>query len=261
MASSTAKMLRRVFVGPAHGADPGMINRLNQSVLKALRAGEEGKPGLRDLHQADLSLLEGFQFNKQSPLEEVLAVKPDVLLNESGSIHINLPVISQQDLCFPQYSHHCTLRLLVAALDFKKETYQYLGHQDIKIKNGRSAEALLWEVEEKAENGNIILVSLSLHYFSSDGVNDEGISLNSKEFSPAGIIAAMHVVSNGTEEAPTTGALLHKYPRAGYNGNELLRDFQRLQAKKKKKTGVVKDEGLGSGGLPLVPKGKVSFKQ
>ena len=84
--------------------------------------------------------------------------------------------------------------------------------------------------------------------------------MNSKEFSPAGIIAAMHVAGNGTEDAPTAGALRNKYPMAGYNGNELLREFERQQAKQKKKKGVMlKDGVLGSGGLPLVPKGKVSF--
>lgn len=257
MASSTAKVLRHIFAGPSHGADAGMANRLTQTVLRAMRGAEKADFDLRDLHQATLSELEGFQFNKLSPLHEVLAVQADLSISEGGSVKVNLPAIEKDALYFPKYSSHCILRLLVVAVDFKNETYQYLGHQDIKIANGRSSPALQWTTEEKAERGNIVLVSLSLHYFAHDGVNEDGINLNNKSFSPAAIIAAMHV---GEEGVPETANAPYKLPMAGYDGNELLRAFERVQAKLKKKHAILdKKPGSGVSGLPLVTKGKVSF--
>lgn len=263
LASSAAKVLRRIFAGPSHCADGKMIGRLTQTVLKAIREGQKDENGLRDLHQGDLSLLEGFQFNSNSPLENVLAVKPEVSLGEGGAVSVNLPAIDKDQLFFPKYAFSCTLRLLVVEINFKKETYQYLDHRDIKIREGSGTEELLWEVEEKAEAGTMVMASLSLHYFSHDGVNEEGISLNNTEFSPATIIAAMHVSEDGAA-ARAENTKPYKIPMAGYDGNFILQDMERMLAKMKKKkspAAMSKDKGSGSGGLPRVVKGKVSFKK
>ena len=261
LASSAAKVLRRIFAGPSHSADGKMIRRLIQTVLKAIREGQKGENGLRDLHQGDLSLLEGFQFNSNSPLESVLEVKPEVVLSDGGAVSVNLPAIDKGQLFFPKYSFSCTLRLLVVEVNFKKETYQYLDHRDIRIKEGEGTTELLWEVEEKAEAGSMVMVSLSLHYFSHDGVNEEGISLNTTEFSPAGIIAAMHVGEDGAA-ARDKNTEPYKIPMSGYDGNFILHDLERMLAKtKKKKIPAIKDKGSGSGGLPRLVKGKISFKK
>lgn len=99
-ASSTAKVLRHIFAGPSHGADAGMANRLTQTVLRAMRGAEKADFDLRDLHQATLSELEGFQFNKLSPLHEVLAVQADLSISEGGSVKVNLPAIEKDALYF-----------------------------------------------------------------------------------------------------------------------------------------------------------------
>jgi hypothetical protein len=263
LASSAAKVLRHIFAGPSHCADGRMIGRLTQTVLKALREGKKNEQGLRDLHQGDLSLLEGFQFNSNSPLQDVLEVSPEVILGEGGAVSVNLPGIDKGQLFFPKYSFSCTLRLLVVEVNFKKETYQYLDHRDIRIKEGDGTEELLWEVEEKAEAGSMVMVSLSLHYFSHDGVNEEGISLNNTNFSPAGIIAAMHVGEDGAA-ARAENTEPYKIPMAGYDGNFILRDLERMLAKMKKTkspAATAIDKGSGSGGLPRLVKGKIAFKK
>ena len=114
--------------------------------------------------------------------------------------------------------------------------------------------------EYAAEADSIVMVSLSLHYFSPDGVSKEGISLNSKDFSPAEIVAALHVGGEGAAER-AKDAEPYKHQMAGYQGNDILRELQRMQAKLVKKRPKQEDDsgGGGSGGLPRVVKGKVSF--
>src|SRR5690606_26619675 len=82
LASSTAKVLRHMFAGLSHYADGGMINRLNNTVLNAIRNGNGANPGQRHLHQGDLSQLVGFQFNRNSPLEETLAIAPVISVED-----------------------------------------------------------------------------------------------------------------------------------------------------------------------------------
>lgn len=234
LASSAAKVLRQVFSGPATHADSRVVNRLGQAVLKAIRNGEPSAEDLGDLHHGNLSFIEGFQFNPKSTVASVLLEKPVVNLREGGRIAVSILAIEKGNLVFPAYSHSCTMRIMVVAVDFKKEYYQYLGYKDITIKNGKALAAEEWLVDEAAEAGSIVMVSLSLHYFSSDGVSDDGISLNDKSFSPAELIAAMPIGEEGAEEQEAD-VLPFKNPLAGYQGNEIIRELKRMQAKQAKK--------------------------
>lgn len=232
LANNAAKVLRPVFVSQALHADKRIVYRLGQAVLKAIRNGDA--EGLKDLHQGDLSCLPGFQFNLNSPLGNVLQLKPVVNIQEGGVLSINIPAVGKEDLFFPPYSHLCMIRTMVMAINFKKEFYQYLGYRDIFLENkkGKSTEAEEWQLEEAAEANSIVLASLSLHYFSPDGVNENGMLLNDKSFSPAELIAALHIGEDGAE--PQDSGALPKHPLFGYKGNELLRDFKRAQSKAEK---------------------------
>lgn len=235
VASNSARAIRILFNGATHFADSGMKNRLTQTVLKAMRAGHEGEPGARDLRQADLSLLEGFQFNTNSPLEKVLETQPTVTFEDGGKVLVHIPAATQKELVRLSDAVRFILRFFVAEVDFKNNACEYLGSKDIRVEHRQDHEGSIWEVEKLAERGTIVMVSFSVHYFTTDGINEFGINHNNIELSPAGIIAAKHI---GDDGAPADASRF-KNPLS-YRGNEIMSDFAKKLAKEK--TGP--DEGL-----------------
>lgn len=232
LASTTARAIRHYFFGASYYGDGGMINRFTQTVLKSIRAGNEAETGLRDLHQADLSLIEGFEFNKNSTLAQSTIPLPEVVLLDDGSVQIDFPEILRHNIEFPNDANNIVIRVMVLAIDFKKEIAKFLGTKDIKLGRTTNLKAETWEVEEKARQGNILLVSFALRYFAPDGFNLDAVCLNNKDLNPSGIIAARHVNIIGTEaDTPWTDRRLI----AGYYGNILMEEFKRIQSKIKTK--------------------------
>ncbi len=256
LASSTAKVLRYMFAGLSHYADGGMINRMNQCVLQAIRNGGGATRGQRDLHQGDLSLLEGFQFNKNSPLNEILPFMPTVSVAEEGSVRVILPAMDSEELGWLYGAEGCSLRFTVMSVDFKKQYYQLLGHHELDVRKGKVIEQLEWNTPERAEKGSIVLVALSAVFHTPDGIRHDGIILNDKDFFPAAIVAALHTpaMADGKEN-PETGS--YRLPIFGYQGADILRELERLQVKESKRK---KGKGSETNGMdPPVQRGKVFF--
>ncbi|ADY53096.1 hypothetical protein Pedsa_2552 [Pseudopedobacter saltans DSM 12145] len=234
LASSTAKVLRQMFTGLSHYADGSMINRLNNTVLNAIRSGTEETRGQRDLHHADLSTLIGFQFNRNSPLDETLLISPDIVINNNGLVKITIPAFESNELCWLPAANGCFLRFTVISVDFKQQYHQLLGHHEIDVSKGKNMEQMEWTTPERAEKGSIILVALSVVFYAPDGIRRDGIVLNDKSFFPAAIIAAFHspYTANGKENKETDS---YRFPLAGYQGEDMLRELKRLQLKESKK--------------------------
>lgn len=256
LASSTAKVLRHMFAGLSHYADGGMINRLNNTVLNAIRNGNGATRGQRDLHQGDLSLLTGFQFNRNSPLDETLLVMPDVLLEEDGSVKIMMPAINSGELCWLADANSCSLRFTVMAVDFRKQYHQLLGHHEVEMQKTKTLERMEWTAPERAEKGSIILVALSVVFHTPDGIRHDGIMLNDKSFYPAAIVAALHApeMADGSEHKEAGS---YRLPLPDYHGRDMLRELERLQLKESKKK---RNKGGGNNRLISSPgSGKVFF--
>ncbi len=241
LASSTSKVIRHMFAGLSHYADGGMINRLNNTVLNAIRNGNGALRGQRDLHQSDLSLLVDFQFNRNSPLYETLAVTPVVSVENNGSVKLSMPAIGKDKMCWLADANGCSLRFTVMAVDFKKQYYQLLGHHEVETRD-RMLDQLEWTAPERAESGSIVLVALSVVFHAPDGIRRDGIVLNDKDFYPAAIVAAIHApeMADGKENRETG---YYRLPLPNYHGGYILRELERLQLKESKKK---KDKGGGN---------------
>lgn len=197
LASSTACVIRQAFSPIYSWTDSGMINRCTQTVLKSIRGSRDKPRGQRDFHDGDAGYLEGFQFNADSPLGEVLAVRPVVSLNDAGRLSIKLPTFKEYgDVKGPKNPTLLKLRLLVIAFNFKEECYEYLRYEELPFKRGATVEAQEWEVDTAHLQGNLILASMSLDFYADDELTGE-IGKNSKVCSPAEIIGAFHI-----QEAP-----------------------------------------------------------
>lgn len=272
LASNSARIIRMALFPLTYTADGGMINRLNTAVLKCIKSAEDLQKGERDLHDADLKNLEGFQFNKHSPLDQVLKVRPVAELDADKRVKVHIPAFQQQGgLQRPVHSYGCILRLMLVAVNFREDYYEYCSYTDIDLGRGNSFAGYDWEPEEVMPEGSIVMLSVSLHYLGASGMVEQPISMNTKEFSPAEIVAAFHVpVSEaGDKQTPEQATqaveeeMLKRFPLNNYRGEELKKKIQKMRVQQEKKYGkkVAEKQVQVKQAFFEMPKGRVVFKK
>ena len=232
LCATTGLMIRDVFEVIYAGYDGPMVNRLCGVLRQSITASKTKQRGERDLHDGDLSFLQGFQFNANSPLDKVMKVRPSASLNQEGKIQVNLPEIRKDQLFKgPKRDHGAyTIRLTLASFDFKKEVYSYIGHRNLNVAWKSAVEAQEWIFDEVLPANRVILLSMSLHAYTNDKL--DGLqSVNSKEWSPAEIIGAWHTPAD-QENYPDKEEKVEEAlkPMNCYLGNKILEDILALQA-------------------------------
>ncbi|WP_207532535.1 hypothetical protein [Desertivirga arenae] len=264
MCASTARVIREAFHRTYKGGYDGpMINRFNSVVQSAVRACSTKPRCHRNLHDADLSYIRGFQFNNNSPLDKVLKARPDAIM-ETGVVRVFLPAFSREDIK-EKVANYCIIRLLLVAFDFKKKVYRYLDCKEIKIDdNGFDGGNI--ELEGLIPQGSVALLTMSVHAYVND-VFDGSRSINSKEWSPSEIIGAWHMSASEKQE---------HLDRKDLNGNGFIVDvdipfvitdpLKKLKELYKKK---YKPDQAKAGSLKVkkkvpedefeLPKGEISF--
>src|SRR5690606_40543344 len=101
LASTQAKMLRRVLRNFFEEYDGKMPVRLNATVAACMRTSTK-EIGERTLHDADLAPLKGFQFNLDSPIERLVRVRPVVEIAPNGRIQFSFPKFNvMNDITYP----------------------------------------------------------------------------------------------------------------------------------------------------------------
>ena len=228
LASSTAARLREIFSAAFQYRDGKMVNRLNKKVLEALRASPEKGRGDRDLHDASLEPLLGFQFNNNSPLNEVLNVRPTSSFSE-GKLRVSIPSFDAYKAIKGLSCLKYRLRLLVMAVDFRNEWSQYIGHQDMEVRERGDFPGAEISFDDIPE-GTILMASLSLHALNQNSLG-EIQELNSEKWCPAEIILAVHnPVQKPVELSPEEARFLQdKRMYFVYCGNTILLKMQKLR--------------------------------
>jgi len=204
-------------------ADGGMINRLNSKVLKAISSNKLLERGKRDLHGADFTHLENFEFNINSPLQKYLMVKPTVAVDENRYLHVHVPQINvKKDLRTPDRYTVATIKTMVVAFSFKKLFYHTCGTHEIAIRNTvKVQEASDWTCPVQMPPDCVVLVTMLLQYTHTVPFMDT-ITLNSKELSPSAIIAAFETPDGPEREG--IGTADFRYPLQNYKGEDLVRE-------------------------------------
>jgi hypothetical protein len=269
LASNCARIIRSAFYQYTAMADSGMINRLNVAVMKCLRNSYGKVRGERDLHDADLQHLEGFQFNRQSPLNEVLLVRPVAQLDAANRIKVSIPEIRERsDLHSPAHSYSCTLRLMLVVMNFRENYYEYVNFKEIIIGYNTTVPEQVWQPEEVLPAGSIALLSASLHYYGNSRMQEQPVGLNSAAFSPTEMLAAFQVpLEEGktavSESSNTTGKETKRMSLHGYYGENILREMRKQREKWEKLHGKKEHpkEVMATGNRLEFIKGKVFFKK
>ncbi|WP_256012362.1 hypothetical protein [Desertivirga xinjiangensis] len=233
LSSTTAMAIRHAFGYTYAGYDGKMVNRLNSAVYSCILASSKER-GERDLNDADLSYLEGFQFNNNSPTDKVFKKKPKAYLDAENKILIDIPSLSYYDIK-SSHTGDYLLRFVVIAFHFKNKAFHYNGLKEITIRRGETLEGGEIRLEDELLKGRVIMLSMSLHGYHNDhfgGVQ----TINSSSWSPSEILAAWHIPAGGPEDE--TVAINNKPLGLTYNGNEYLDKIAQLRnkVKTKKKT-------------------------
>ena len=250
LASNTARIMREVLWPAYHSIDKGMVNRFTSTVLKSIRGCQELGRGERDLHNGDLSYLQGFQFNKNSPLSEVLPGRPEVIICDDGKPELHLPSFTLgYDVKCPMRDYKgLKVRFMATAFHFRSEYYEYLDCRDVWVDSGFRLSEQVWKVEKELPPGSLILLTVSLFAVATKKFSD--MMLNSKEWSPGEIVYAMQVPQgdaevlereyidgngrDGSPERPVierTGSPFEKMPLGSYSGRDIFWKFRRLWEK------------------------------
>ncbi|WP_069659599.1 hypothetical protein [Arcticibacter eurypsychrophilus] len=138
LSSSTAAIIRRAFDPAYLFRDGAAVSRSTRYVYHSIRNSASAAVGKRDLHDADLSYLNGMEFNVDSQLADVLRVVPQVLQSAEGKISVTLPELNTQtDIKKPKWlneqSNKYRIRLTLVAFNFREEYYEHLDIQDIDL--------------------------------------------------------------------------------------------------------------------------------
>ncbi|WP_374163750.1 hypothetical protein [Arcticibacter sp. MXS-1] len=223
LVSTTAGALRKSMSAIYDGYDPEMITRMTAAVRRSF-SGCSNKAVLeRDLHDGDLSPFLGFQFNNRSPLNKILKVRPSITIDEDGHVDFLLPVIDHRQHLMYRRSlaqFQVTLRLSLFAFNFRKE--YYISYPSAAAELRISGESPIhFRLEPLIPDGVTLFACVSLHYYTEDSLSGRK-NVNSKEWSPAEIMAARHFREGNTDAESAESLMKDTLP--GYKGNSILKE-------------------------------------
>jgi hypothetical protein len=259
LCSSTARIIRKAFKWTYKGYDGGMINRCTSAVRKAVSASAKER-GDRDIHDGDISVLKGFQFNSNSPLDKVLRVRASAELSQENRVIIHLPAVTQEDIkgCDAAWF---ILRFTVVAFDFRKRVFSYVSTKDIKIGSRDSYGGGSIELDEVVPEGRLVAVSMSIHAYSQVFIK-EMETVNSDKWSPSELLNVwqLPIPEINKIKGQTNTRLGDRDWAFDYEGPEMLKKIAELRDKalKVKKPFEKLKVTLNKIG-PDLPKGDIKF--
>ncbi|WP_407430526.1 hypothetical protein [Arcticibacter sp.] len=165
------------------------------------------------------------------------------------------------------------IRYSLIGFNFRKEYFEYLEVRDVELRKYGQLEAQEIRFDAQAEADQLLMLSVSLLAYSETRMEEGYVLLNSKAFSPCGIIAAFAAEEAGAypsgpvnmelnEEQQTRAA---SFSIMCYEGNRLLRDWKQRKetaptATTKTQAKTTRKRTADKGGQAGFPIGKrVSF--
>jgi hypothetical protein len=124
--AQATKLIRTAFGGLLKDTtDARMTGRLNGALVKVIRADAVNNRGERNVIDGDLSLLQGFDFNKNAKLAtRFFAPFTAAIDRASGTFTINIPAfVPAHMIQAPEAATHFRLKAGGAAMDFEAKEY------------------------------------------------------------------------------------------------------------------------------------------
>ncbi len=194
LASTTACEIRDAFkVVHRNLHDGGFVNRCNSAVYRSILACRDKERGERDIHDGDVSFLEGLEFNNNSRFADLIKVKPEVSRNEAGQVVVQVPRIDGQgDIrawARGIEGGRYVLKFVLVAFNFREEFYEYVGIRQVSFLRSGSLEAQELIFDREVPRGCFLILAVSLSLEQQNLMEDKWESMNSMEFNPAMVLA------------------------------------------------------------------------
>jgi hypothetical protein len=226
--SSTAACIRHAFAPAIRYYDGRVVGRTTSAVSASIRGSAGTVRCQRDLHDGDLSTLVGLEFNRNSPLQDVLRLRAEVGRDASGQVRVQLPALDMnRDLRLPgtlkSKGYRMQVRFLLIGFNFRENYYEYIDHRELEYRRGAQSEAQTVAFEGEVPAGCMLLLSMSVSLYGSNDFDREDMLLNNLQFSPCAVIGAWQSeeVIALTDPKPPVEERNGRF-MMGYSGNEIL---------------------------------------
>lgn len=241
LAARHAKSIREVFHNVYEEYDGNMVRRLTAAIAACIRTSDK-EPGERDLHNADLSRLKGFNFNTNALFEKLMAVQPTLDVSPNGIIRLRIPpFIPMKDIVYPPdfFRPSGSFGIYITAFDFRNAKVQIVDYTSFDFADHeREPREIEWACEKLLPRGYIVFVVFCLRYFSLNWM-DQRLQTTNTDFYPTIILEAFHVTdelaalaAGDALEAPTKDWL---YPIEKHSTDHIRQKIAKLKAQADKK--------------------------
>lgn len=187
-AGKASKLIRSAFVSDVKQiGDFQSTARLTKLCTTIVKSDPESRRGERSMSKGKLSLLNGFEFNKDSPLTTRFSAPYTILTDTTaGTATLSVPVFTPKDrMSIPQGATHFQLGIAVSAIDFDNEVYQHGSIQSNAISIDAATEALSLVANYTALQNVPVITTLSLVFFEQ--VNSVNYTLNNGSYNALAI--------------------------------------------------------------------------
>jgi hypothetical protein len=197
LASNRARIIRDILNPVIRKYyDGAMINRFTCAVAIAIRSNDALPVGYRDIQDGRLSLLQGFEFNEHSLFSDHFKVEIVTEVTPAGW-RLTIPAfVPLAKMAFPFDASHCTMKVLVSALDLRSQSFSYCCMKELMIPASNTpVPAVEWLLNENFPVQGLMLVTVSLNY--SEKCLGEMVSLNRPKLNPCQLLTVFNAVGDG----------------------------------------------------------------
>jgi hypothetical protein len=188
-ASAAAKAIRMALfpILQSH-TDHRMHIRFTAKVFEAATANTILPRGSRTLKDGDLSMLDHFQFNTNSLFSDYCTLQPDLHMDASGQLVIDLPEFSPNEvLAFPYEASGCDVCYMVSVFD--PISWQQVHAEVFRVtaaKGSSSVPAQEFQTAPVAA-GHVVIVTAAILFVRNNNLMGN-LQLNSKVLHPCEIV-------------------------------------------------------------------------
>lgn len=172
-----------------HGSDKAMHRRFSTVLLKTMQTDMIHPKGSRQLVDSDLTLLTGFEFHADSPVNEYSRVVPS-WINTAGQVTITVPEFSPKvAVSHPKEASHVMLCYFITVIDSQ---HWLVKHEEVfKLRfgvNDPMVTATAWE-SAVLPLGCLVLLTEAVYFIRHNRLLDD-VVLNDKTLHPARVTGA-----------------------------------------------------------------------
>ncbi len=178
----------RKAVAPINPANTDMrvLYRLTAAVNKFI-AWKEKKDAASIKMPEKLPFISGFQFNDQSDLSSINAIRPLVKSTDPDVIEISLPpLIPSQSLQTPANTNSVLLKMILMRVNLEEAETKFLGKSELEIPfSDDSFQPPVTSIPTSSNSGDLVILVMAVQYM----VNKKGEVelLNDKKKMPCGV--------------------------------------------------------------------------